>query len=55
MTPVAPRNVNDVSYVTGINHENHLSWQVQYLMRLDNDTCCPRHCKWRFICDKDLS
>ena len=31
MTPVAPPFVNDVSYVTRINHENHFSWQVQYL------------------------
>ena len=23
MGPVAPRIVNDVSYVTGINHESH--------------------------------
>ena len=23
---VAPRNVNDVSYVTRINHERHFSW-----------------------------
>ena len=27
--PVAPRIVNDVSYVTGINHESHFAWQVQ--------------------------
>ena len=31
--PVAPRIVNDVSYVTGINHESHFAWQVQYLRR----------------------
>ena len=45
MTPVAPRIVNDVSCVTRINHENHFSWQAQYLVRLDNDTCCCAHCK----------
>ena len=45
MTPVAPRIVNDVSYVTRIYHENHFSWQAQYLVRLDNDTCCSAHCK----------
>ena len=28
---VAPRIVNDVSYVTDINHENHFSWQAQHL------------------------
>ena len=27
--PVAPRNVNDVSYVTRINHEIHFAWQAQ--------------------------
>ena len=25
---VAPRIVNDVSYVTDINHENHFSWHA---------------------------
>ena len=30
--PVPPRIVNDVSYVTDINHENHFSWQAQHLM-----------------------
>ena len=30
--PVAPRIVNDVSYVTGINHASHFSWQGQYLI-----------------------
>ena len=43
MTPVAPRIVNDVSYVTRINRENHFSWQAQYLVRLVNDTCCCAH------------
>ena len=23
----------------------HFSWQVQYLVRLDGDTCCSAHCK----------
>ena len=45
MTPVAPRIVNDVSYVTRISHGNHVSWQGQYLVRLDNDTCSFPHCK----------
>ena len=29
--PVAPRIVNDVSYVTDINHASHFTWQAQYL------------------------
>ena len=45
MTPVALRIVNDVSYVTRISHESHFSWQAQYLVNLDNDTCCSAHCK----------
>ena len=32
---VAPRIVNDVSYVTRINHEIHFAWQVQYLVKLE--------------------
>ena len=32
--PVAPRIVNDVSYVTGINRETHFTWQAQYLVTL---------------------
>ena len=35
MTFVAPRIVNDVSYVTRINHEIHFSWQAQYLLKLE--------------------
>ena len=31
MTPVAPRIVNSVSYVTRINDESHFAWQAQYL------------------------
>ena len=23
----------------------HFSWQAQYLVRLDRDTCCSAHCK----------
>ena len=45
MTPVAPRIGNDVSYVRTIKQSNHFSWQVQYLVRLDGDTCCSAHCK----------
>ena len=34
MTPVAPRIVNDVSYVTTIKHASHSVWQAQYLVRM---------------------
>ena len=42
---VAPRIVNNVSYVTKINHESHFAWQAQYLVRLEGETCCSAHCK----------
>ena len=35
--------------------ESHFAWQAQYLVSLDNDTCCSAHCKYRFMCDKDQS
>ena len=35
MTLVAPRIVNDVSYVRRINHESDFAWQVQYLVDLE--------------------
>ena len=35
MILVAPRIVSDVSCVTDINHENHFSWQAQYLVILE--------------------
>ena len=35
MSPVAPRIINDVSYVTDINHESHFAWQAQYLVILE--------------------
>ena len=34
VTPVAPRIVNDVSYLMRINHETHFAWQAQYLVKL---------------------
>ena len=44
--PVAPRIVNDVSYVTTINADaHHFSWQGQHLVRLEGDACCSAHCK----------
>ena len=36
--PVAPRIVNDVSYVTKINHESHFAWQAQYLEQFSNSS-----------------
>ena len=55
VTPVAPRIVNGVSCETRINHEIHFVWQAQYLVKLDCDSCCSAHCKWRLICDADQS
>ena len=43
--PVVPLIVNDVSYVTRINHACHFSWRVQYLVTLEGDACCSAHCK----------
>ena len=45
MLAVAPRIVNDVSYVMWINHEIHLTWQAQYLVRLEGVDCCSAQCK----------
>ena len=45
MWTVAPRIVNDVSYVTRINHEIHIAWQAQYLVTLEGVDCCSAHCK----------
>ena len=45
MTPVAPRIVNSVSNLTRITDECDFSWQAQYLVRLDTDTCCSARCK----------
>ena len=39
MTLVTPLIVNSVSCVTRINYEIRFSWQAQYLVSLDNDTC----------------
>ena len=55
LTLLAPRILNDVSYVTRINHEMHFAWQAQYLVRLEVDIACSAHSKWRFICDADQS
>ena len=53
MSPVAPHIV--YSYVTGINHACHFTWQAQYLVTLVGDTCCSAHCKWRFIYVTDIN
>ena len=53
MTPVAPRIVNNVSFVSRINHEIHFSWQAQYLVKLNcqllwhsrSGKCCIFQCK----------
>ena len=45
MTHVAPRIVNNVSFVSRINRAIHFSWQAQYLVSLHDDTCCSAHCK----------
>ena len=45
MILVTPRIVNNVSYVTKINHESHFAWQAQYLLKLEADSCCSAHCK----------
>ena len=34
MTSVAPRTVNDVSYVTRITHVSHFLCQAQYLVKV---------------------
>ena len=46
--PVAPRIVNDVSYVMRINHEIHFAWQVQDFVKLEGDSFCYTHCKITF-------
>ena len=45
MTPVAPRIVNEVSYVMMIKQASLSAGQAQYLVRLVRDTCCSAHCK----------
>ena len=43
--PVAPRIVNDVSYVMRINHDTPFAWQAQYLVKLEGDSCRSAQCK----------
>ena len=35
VTFVAPRIVNNVSYVTGINDESHFAWEAQHLVKFN--------------------
>ena len=42
---LVPRIVNDVSYVTRINHEIDFAWQAQYLVRFEVDFACSAHSK----------
>ena len=41
MTHAAPRIVNNISFVSRINHEIHFSWQAQYLVK------CTYHFSWQ--------
>ena len=45
MLTVAPRIVNDVSYVMRMNHEIHFAWQAQYLVRLEGVDCFSARCR----------
>ena len=42
---VVPHIVNSVSYATRISHDSHFAWQAQYLVMLEDATCCSAHCK----------
>ena len=52
-TLLAPRIVNDVSYVMRIIDAIHFAWQAQHLVKLEGDSCCFAPCQWRFIRDTD--
>ena len=43
MTLLAPRIVNEVSYVMRITDDVHFAWQAQYLVKLDGASCCSAH------------
>ena len=45
MALVAPRIGNSISCAKRFDHESHFAWQAQYLVRLDNGTCCSAHWK----------
>ena len=40
--PVAPRIVNDVSYVSTMNHDSHFAWQAQYSVRWEVSCAASR-------------
>ena len=42
---VAPRIINNVSYVTDINYKNNFWWQAEYLVKLEDDSCYSAQCK----------
>ena len=44
MTHLAPRIVNSISYMTRIHDADDFSWQVQYLVTLEDALCCSGHC-----------
>ena len=48
--PVAPRIVNDVSYVMGINHQIHFAWQGHYLVRLEDDVSYVMRINHEVLC-----
>ena len=37
----------------GVSAHFKISWQAQYLVRLEGDFTCSAHWKWRFICHAD--
>ena len=45
MTLLAPLIGNDVSYVTRITDDIHFAWQAQYLVKLEDHSCCSAYCK----------
>ena len=45
MTLLAPRIVNDVSYVRSYYHESDFAWQAQVLLQLEGDSGCSADCK----------
>ena len=47
MSPVALRIVDDLSYVTRINHESHFAWQAQHLVI--GDVGAPRLANANFV------
>ena len=43
------------SGISRSNLELRISWQAQYLARIEGDFTCSAHCTGRFICDADQS